>query len=594
MHNIFSKSTKTSRSPTHSTRESTPRAAKDKANRSFKEVTPPPSTGQPSTEGTPDNSPPRHRRTMSASPAKSTASTRSRADAGVAPPPAPPPPPPKTDPTPGPGATPGTGPGTGTGAATGAKKPAAPPPPTKGRMDPASRDAFIGPYAVNIKNYKGWITRRIKAAKEILATSSSTPPAASTLDSLQKARDDLERSVQKTLDAFDDIIAADPYTECHAEYREKADIEFNAGQKIIQDLNIEIANIEHALNPAAGPPPRRPSPPLPPSPPPASATTTAGHINEVRKPNNALKPQKLTRDNTPVEFSVWISAYYAYYTTSHMHLCSIVEQHAYFKACLEPSLIARIQHYLTSTTPVFPKAYRGNGPILPSADRIVSAMEILQKEFLFQYPVFTRRLDFFKSSQQGNQVASDWISELRRQGDECNLNSMTQDDIYVMRYLTGIKQQKLCDELLKIKDPTVRKLDQRIQEWEISQRCLKGINTSNFSNKATSNSAYVKRHHDWLQARINTAKKANSATSKPHTSYQTKQNKPFICFRCGDKNKSHTCKAVNAICKHCGKKGHYAGVCNAKAKASQGDPKPRARSANAHADKVTSSAARTN
>ena len=118
--------------------------------------------------------------------------------------------------------------------------------------------------------------------------------------------------------------------------------------------------------------------------------------------------------------------------------------------------------------------------------------------------------------------------------------------------------------------PTLAKLADSAQHWEISQRCLgdlngKGQKTSAF--KATTASA---PHHK-AQSKGNQQKKNNNNNNKGQVN--SNSTKVYKCYRCGHSDAAHDCKAVKATCKYCGKVGHYAGVCNKKKNDSN---KPRA------------------
>ena len=300
-----------------------------------------------------------------------------------------------------------------------------------------------------------------------------------------------------------------------------------------------------------------------------------GPQGNVRKPNEALKPAKLLRDNTPVEFTIWVEQFAAYHSSSRMELCSIPEQQAYFKACLEPALIARIASKITPTLPVVPpitplggrKNQRdGTGSVASGAepeDEPDCCIEILHREFVNQYPIFTRRLDFFRSQQGQNQNFSDWTQALRRKGDECDLDSINASDIFILRYLTGIADKKLMAELLKLKDPTVKDLDEAVINWEVSQRCMKKIDSA--ANKASSFATVAGKGQQNSKNKGNNSHK-NSKSSNAKTGSKNNTNKVYKCYRCGSPNTDHQCKALSATCSFCKKAGHFASVCNAKAK----------------------------
>ena len=50
---------------------------------------------------------------------------------------------------------------------------------------------------------------------------------------------------------------------------------------------------------------------------------------------------------------MWIEQFTAYFYSGRLDTLSILEQHGYFKNCLNPSFTARISDQLTPTMPVF-------------------------------------------------------------------------------------------------------------------------------------------------------------------------------------------------------------------------------------------------
>ena len=206
-----------------------------------------------------------------------------------------------------------------------------------------------------------------------------------------------------------------------------------------------------------------------------SAANTDGATGHVRKPNAALKPSKLTRDATPVEFAVWLEAYMAYYSSSRMELAPLAEQMAYLKACLDTGLLSRLDAELTTQTPILYTAEEKDGSFDPALHN-KSAFQALEEEFLLQYPIFTRRLDFFRHAHPPNQTFSEWIQEVDKMGDQCSMtDGLSSDEVYVLRYLSALQNQKLREELLKLDNPTRHSIREAVQKWEVAQRCSKGI-----------------------------------------------------------------------------------------------------------------------
>ena len=96
--------------------------------------------------------------------------------------------------------------------------------------------------------------------------------------------------------------------------------------------------------------------------------------------NGALKPSVLNDDFTPVEMRAWVSQFKAFYSTSNMAQCTVEDQQAYLKICVDPNLYLRLSDKVSPTTEIF-----GEG----------GCIDLIKEEFLNKYPLFSRRLDFF-------------------------------------------------------------------------------------------------------------------------------------------------------------------------------------------------------
>ena len=93
-----------------------------------------------------------------------------------------------------------------------------------------------------------------------------------------------------------------------------------------------------------------------------------------------------------------------------------------------------------------------------------SFIAALEEEFLHRYPLFTRRLNFFRSTQAPGQTFSDWAGHLRRAGDEAQLSQLGTDEMYVLRYLVGTTDAKLRARFLEESETTLDGLDKMVAE----------------------------------------------------------------------------------------------------------------------------------
>ena len=196
-------------------------------------------------------------------------------------------------------------------------------------------------------------------------------------------------------------------------------------------------------------------------------------------------------------------------------------------------------------------------------------INVVKMEFLQLNPVLTRRLKFYRTKQADGQMFSDWVRDLHRRGDQCCLESLSTDDVYVFQYLTGVRDHKLQKEMLQVTDPTVEKLDSVVEKYEVSLLFMKGLH---ISSQAKNNAVTGQGGKTNPKGRPQPVSSKGKATSHPvsgsssqHKSSQNTSTGQYNCFRCGSKNREHSSAVKNTVCKFCKKKGHFQSACNSKA-----------------------------
>ena len=291
--------------------------------------------------------------------------------------------------------------------------------------------------------------------------------------------------------------------------------------------------------------------------------------------NEALRPPTLLRDNSPVEFASWVSRFQAYYTSSRMELSNIAEQQAYFRACMDAYLDGRMRDLIAADTPV-------NGDV-------DSCMAFLKAEFVARYPVFLRRLDYFRNKQPTGQDFSDWAASLRRLGEECNLADMDHNDITVMRYITGTTDSALKEKLINAVNPTVENLNAVVTRYEATKASLKAMGPSTSYAAAERGRSPGSRGKSPSQSKGKGKGKGKQGKRLPpprgRSTSRDREGRPGKgkgkrndtrgeevrnrlvrenrCFKCGrDRHdEPEDCRAINATCDKCGASGHYGSVC---------------------------------
>ena len=402
------------------------------------------------------------------------------------------------------------------------------------KVDKAKTDATLQTLAATHIAYRGHFTRRIKNARMLIDLSGQlTSPTMSILKDLQQAKLDLKEMFIKVENSGQELMTKDSPEKIDS-WQQKLDEDDSLYRKQESELCSMIAEAELILLPK-----------------PASATTP-GAATTRTKANDALKPKVLTREMTPVEFTSWVTRFTAYYASSNMQNCSLAEQQAYFRACIDSYLEDRLQSKIAPVTPVLPE------------DGKVSCLNLLNDEFLLNHPVFARRLDFFQAKQAHNQNFTDFAQNLIRMGDESHLAELTVDDIYVMRFLTSCANLKLRDRFLKdtTPPPNKDKILQLAQNFEVSQRFTSAINKSQGHIRANHVSQNPHNSRSNTKAASKRFQRPENRNNKQRSSGDRKIVAKGSCYRCGSKNQGpHDCRGANANCFKCGKRGHLSPVC---------------------------------
>ena len=232
-------------------------------------------------------------------------------------------------------------------------------------------------------------------------------------------------------------------------------------------------------------------------------------------------PDKLVRDTTPGNLTHWVAQFKAFYTASRLNLSTVPEQQAYLLKCLDEDLSNIVRLGCTDATPIFGK--------------INSCISMLEDKFEETYPLFVRRLQYFKYKQRSGQHFDDVYSALRMLENEANILALTPDDIRVFRLMGVVTDPFLKEKFLELKDPTVDDLVKEAARWE-------GVRRSMSLNKGGA-TAVVNRQQQ-------SGKGASSPSSSPSGPR---------CPNCssGKHPEGVECPARHRTCNICHKKGHF-------------------------------------
>jgi len=254
---------------------------------------------------------------------------------------------------------------------------------------------------------------------------------------------------------------------------------------------------------------------------------------------DSLKPDKLTEEHNPVEFRAWKDQWRSFFNASRLDLLDQEDQLQYFKICIDSNLYDNISSTIDRHTPIF-----GPG----------GCMEILSAEFNQIYPLATRRMTYFRLTQDKDASFSNFARQLKKMGNEADLQNIQVDELHAFRYITGCQDKKLRSKFLEVEHPTLAEFDRIVRSYERSQATSKTIDGPTHP------------------AQVANLKTNTPSTSQQGTSHPQTQRK--ICIGCGGNwhDKRSNCPSFNATCNFCQKKGHNESVCISKKKGGQQAP----------------------
>ena len=278
----------------------------------------------------------------------------------------------------------------------------------------------------------------------------------------------------------------------------------------------------------------------------------------------ALKPKLLTLSYTPLELTVWLKDFDDFYRGSRLSEAPLERQQALFRSCLDTHLKNRLDSKIQPGTNVL------IDPRNPDDD---SCIGFLREEFLTEYPLFTRRLQYYQFKQRTGQKYSDFYKRLKQMEDEACIQIMSNDELRVMRMLTACSDLELRRKFLEEEDRTEKNFLKVIQQHEIGKKYAKAMDNTTSANsihpkrllrKKSQNTAGRKKKQQ-PNYRVQLKKKGRGQGPR-NTFSQKHQAKCNRCGRrCNNPNNHPDCRAKNASCHKCGKPGHLSPVCRSNA-----------------------------
>ena len=401
---------------------------------------------------------------------------------------------------------------------------------------------------------KGHLTKSIKTADRILQQAQALGPSVALQEQLKSILQAIDNAYKKVEASIDTLILLDEQTEL-PKYEKAIDDEFNRTNDMVEHVTEQIVIFEKELMPS-----------------PRKRLTTDWSADDDKpvnrsKPMDSLKPKTLTREHTPVELTVWIKKFTAFFVGSAFEKATLIEQQAHFNASIDAFLVERLSQLIKPNTPVLPDA----------ADIEKSCIDHLKDVFLIINPLFSRRMDYFGFTQGKNQPFTEWYEKMLKRQDEADLPGLTVADLTAMRCLTGVSDPVLKAEFLKTPTKDAKGFLDVAQNYELGKRYVKSMGNQATALATSTTNTGAKKKTNGQQS---TTSGTPNGKSKAKSIYQDGK-----CFRCGQKVQSRSehkaeCKAKEHTCKKCGKTGHFPSVCLSETTAKKADTNAPAKAAN--------------
>ena len=385
-------------------------------------------------------------------------------------------------------------------------------------VDPAT---FVKAKAA-LKIAKANFTRKFNSGNRLVARSREVP-SLTIAEQLDVLRQDMHVAYTDLCSSLDNIslLCGDDqlmntYERCKNDTQSKFD-----------DIVDDILTAQHNI--------RNPQAPNPPAAPQA-------HQSDQPRPNLALQPSLLSLTQTPTELRAWKRKYKTYYTSSKFHLAPIEEQHEYFRSCLADTLDNKIFGHVEPDTPIF-----------SNDTSFKSCFSILDEIWLQEYPLFNRRLTYFRIQQPQGERFSGFAPKLHAVGLEADLPRLSVNELELFRYISSCSDEKLREKFQNCSEPSLANFE----------RIFKAHESSESQQRALADGVAVVADRGRTSRRFAPSPRYGSQPQQRVTGKVTLDDLRGKCFRCG--SSSHRLQACTlpsfTKCYNCNKEGHLSKVC---------------------------------
>ena len=268
---------------------------------------------------------------------------------------------------------------------------------------------------------------------------------------------------------------------------------------------------------------------------------SASSLTKSPKMDNSFKPPILPASSNLEEFYSWEAQFLGHLKLNEAFLKETNQETCrLFITCLLDSKIQAALNTDVSVTIATP---------IKSTGEEKSILKWLKDHLLRHSPLFIRRYEYSNCRQKLKESFGDWWTRKLMKAKECDLDKVDVESIQITELICGIVDQRLREDILRLKDPTLEVLVAMGKRYDTSAK----IQKDNFGGEE----AQVNKISEYKKAR-------NDKFDKARENNATKSK----CKHCGwfkcQLGPDNVCKAKNMECHACGRKGHISPACRSK------------------------------
>ena len=175
-------------------------------------------------------------------------------------------------------------------------------------------------------------------------------------------------------------------------------------------------------------------------------------LTKSPKMDNSFKPSTLPASSNLEEFYAWERSFLGHHQQNKTFLASTTPQLR--QLFVTDLLDSKLQSALVTDTTVTEET-----PIVGTdADDENSILSWIKRHLLRHKPLFIRRYEYSNCRQKTREAFGDWWTRKLMRAKECDLDKVDVESIQITELICGITDQRLREDILRLKEPTLEDL----------------------------------------------------------------------------------------------------------------------------------------